>query len=283
MKKSAIFFILSCFLCVIDVAAQYSNDSSKVIRLSLKDGSSFNGRVMSQDSVSINFQTTGKIFITIPKQQIESTELLFGPSSDNDDLMCDPNQSRLFFAPTAKPIGDGHAYFSIYELFFPNFSIGLSNYFSLSAGISLIPGANSQLIYFAPKITPLHIEDFYLATGFIYIIPTQGADNGLGLYYGLATYGAENAALTAGIGWGISGERFSDTPVLMLGGELKISDNFKFITENWLPTRTDDPIVSFGIRFSGKNLAADLGFIRPLEAEYDGFPFFPWLGFAYNF
>ncbi len=283
MKKSAIFFILSCFLCVIDVAAQYSNDSSKVIRLSLKDGSSFNGRVMSQDSVSINFQTTGKIFITIPKQQIESTELLFGSSSGNDELWGDPNQSRLFFAPTAKPIGAGNAYFSIYELFFPTFSVGISNFFSFSAGISLIPGASSQLVYVAPKITPLKIDDFYLATGMIYIIPTSDAGDGLGIYYGLATYGAEKAALTAGIGWGFSGERFSDTPLLMLGGELKLSDNFKFITENWIPTRSGDPIVSFGIRFFGKNLAADLGFIRPMEAEYDGFPFFPWLGFAYNF
>ena len=45
-------------------------------------------------------------------------------------------------------------------------------------------------------------------------------------------------------------------------------------------------ILSFGIRFFGERLSADLGFFYPMsegEGISEGFPFIPWLGFAYNF
>ncbi|MBD3374826.1 hypothetical protein GF406_07325 [candidate division KSB1 bacterium] len=61
----------------------------------------------------------------------------------------DPNNSRLFFAPTGRRLESGHAYLANYFIFFPTVAVGLTDYLSVSGGVSLIPGAESQLLYFA--------------------------------------------------------------------------------------------------------------------------------------
>jgi hypothetical protein len=66
-------------------------------------------------------------------------------------------------------------------------------------------------------------------------------------------------------------------------GETRVSNSVKLITENWIPPNSHVSLLSFGIRFFGDNLAADLGFIYPAGSDISGFPFLPWLGFAYNF
>jgi hypothetical protein len=86
-----------------------------------------------------------------------------------------------------------------------------------------------------------------------------------------------------GLGWGFAGGEIANKPILLLGGELRLSNSIKLISENWIPPGTDLVVYSFGFRFFGENLAADLGFFRPSHMDTDGFPFIPWIGFAYNF
>ncbi len=69
----------------------------------------------------------------------------------------------------------------------------------------------------------------------------------------------------------------------MIGGEYQITKSMKIISENWIPATTEIAFLSFGLRFFGESLAADLGLIHPFKADMGGFPFMPWLGFTYNF
>ncbi len=71
---------------------------------------------------------------------------------------------------------------------------------------------------------------------------------------------------------------------LILGGDVQLSNSVKLISENYIPIGTEDGslLYSFGIRFFGDNLSADLGFFGVTE-ETEGWPFAPWVGFAYNF
>ncbi len=146
----------------------------------------------------------------------------------------------------------------------------------------MIPGLENQLIYFAPKLTPISIKNFDLSGGVLYILVPEGEDD-VGIAYTVSTYGTERAALTAGLGWGFSGGDFANEPVLMFGGEVRASRHVKFISENWFPPDTDFSFLSLGIRFFGENLAADFGLFFPAGADTEGFPFLPWIGFAYNF
>lgn len=97
----------------------------------------------------------------------------------------DPNHTRLLFAPTARALKAGQGYFSVYEIFFPFVAVGVTDFFTLSGGFSLFPGVESQLLYIAPKITPVHLEKFDLAAGVLYIkIPEE--DEGAGILYSVA-------------------------------------------------------------------------------------------------
>ena len=147
----------------------------------------------------------------------------------------------------------------------------------------MIPGAESQIFYIAPKITPFHLKNIDLSAGVLYVNVTSGSASGVGIVYGIGTYGTSDGAVTAGLGWGFAEGELSNKPILLVGGEYRVARNIKFITENWIPPGTDLIVFSFGIRFFGESLAADLGFIRPSKFGSSGFPFIPWVGFAYNF
>lgn len=269
-------FVATCF-------SQQDTTSQRPTKLILADGSELIGTIVEEDSVSIVFKTLSNISMTIPKNQVKIREHLSGQVVGGQYVRPDPNHTRLFFAPTARPLSSGQGYFSAYQIFFPFLAVGIADFLTLAGGISLLPGADAQLFYLAPKITPLQVDNLSLAGGVLYMGITSGGTEGFGIIYGATTYGTQTASLTGGLGWGFYGDETADRPIIMIGAELRASNSIKFITENWFPPGSDVAILSFGIRFFGENLAADLGFVYPAGSRITGFPFFPWLGFAYNF
>lgn len=75
--------------------------------------------------------------------------------------------------------------------------------------------------------------------------------------------------------------------MLILGGELKLSNSAKLISENWIPTSPESvKIYSLGVRFFGKKVAGDFGLMYPLGNDGEsisGWPFIPWISLSYNF
>ena len=274
---------LCTFVCLHAVHAQEDTSATKKPhRIILKDGSEVIGTIEAEDSSQVEFRTLSGVSMRIPRGQIKEHEQLAGVIVASEYKRFDPNYTRLFFAPTARPLKQGQGYFSAYQIFFPFVAVGVTDFLSLAGGISLIPGAKEQIYYLAPKLTPLHLENIDVSAGVLYINATGTDFSGVGIVYGVGTYGKQDAALTAGLGWGFAQGEVSNKPILMLGGELRISNSIKLLTENWIPPGTDVFLYSFGIRFFGESLAADLGLIGSSKG-LNGFPFIPWLGFAYNF
>ncbi len=170
----------------------------------------------------------------------------------------------------------------MYEIFFPFIAIGVTDWLTLAGGFTLVPGADRQLLYFAPKITPIQLKNFDFSAGALYINIPDEIDDG-GFFYGMGTYGTEKIALTAGFGWGFSGADVVDKPVIILGAETSLSKTVKFITENWLIPDSEVDLISGGLRFTGEKVAADFALVYPAGSDISGFPFLPWIGFAYNF
>jgi len=264
-------------------AAQGEKDSLSPKKIALRDGSEIFGTIVRTDSAMVQFKTSSGIMMEIPRREIKKIDTLSGEFVDGEYHRFDPNRTRLFFAPTARPLGAGQGYFSAYEIFFPFLAVGVSDFLTLAGGISLLPGADEQILYFAPKVTPLHLKAIDVSAGVLYLTSTGGNGDGVGIMYGVTTIGSPRASATIGLGWGFHGEDISDQPIVMLGGELQVSNSVKLITENWIPPSSDVAMVSFGIRFFGEHLAADLGLIHPAGARMEGFPFIPWIGFTYNF
>jgi hypothetical protein len=277
---------LVVFICSILVLLLYSECFSqqdtigqKPIRLTLKDGMEFIGTVVHEDSTIILFKTTHNISMTVPRIQVKVLETLSGYFEGEKYMRRDPNDTRLFFSSTGRSLKKGQGYFSAYEIFFPSIAVGITDFIMISGGISLIPGAESQLIYLTPKIRLLHLKNFDLSASLQYM---SSFGYSFGMSYANATYGTSRASVTGGLGWGFVDGHFSSSPCIILGGETQLSNSIKLITENWFPPKTDVAILLFGIRFFGENIAGDFGLMTTTKSS-GGFPFVPWVGFAYNF
>lgn len=274
------------FLCSSFVLAQGdTTQAPPVERIVLKDGTEIIGRVQQETGTTLTVTSLSGIVSTIPKAQIESRSLASGYVDGTSYYRNDPNGTRLFFGPTGRTLRAGQGYFSIYEVFFPALGIGVTDWLDLSGGLTLFPGASGQIYYLGAKVAPIQVRSFDLAAGVVYLDYTGAGEDfdGAGILHVVGTYGSQRAALTAGLGWGFSGKDISNSPVIILGGELRISNSIKLITENWFPPNSDVQLLSFGLRFFGDRVAGDFGLWYPAGADPSGFPFLPWIGFTYNF
>jgi hypothetical protein len=256
-------------------------DSSIVTSISLTDGTELKGFIIAESDSAIDFRTISGIDMKIKRNLVEDISQSKGEIIQGQFQRYDPNRTRLFFGPTARTVEQGKGYFSAYEIFIPFLAVGVTDFIMLSGGVSLIPGAEEQLIYLGPKVRFLNLDNFSLAGGIIY---AHVEDVDFGVAYGVTTIGSERYSFSLGIGYGYEDWVFSDSPVFMLGAEIQASNSVKLLTENWIFPSSETGIISFGVRFFGDNLAADFGFFRPVgeDTDMEGWPFIPWIGFAYN-
>lgn len=272
-----IFFTILLLFCFENVSAQ--TDTTASYRITLYDGSELLGNIKSENDSSLIFVTKSGLELNLNWNMIKDKEIIEGEWIGDTFFGSDPNSTRLLFSPTGRTLPAGKGYFSAYEIFFPFLAIGITDFITLAGGMTLFPGAEEQIYYVAPKIRVLHFENLDLSAGVLFC---HIDEEDFGIFYGVTSIGTDRASLTLGLGWGFVNGETADNPVIVLGGELQASKSIKFITENWIPPNSDLAIISFGIRFFGTHLAADFGLMRP-TSEMSGFPFIPWIGFAYNF
>ena len=277
-------FLPVIFLCLLNQNNLAQQDSSTIqtIRIELKGGNIFIGKIIHETDSLLTLKTKNDLEVTIPVNQIKSREIITKKMHNEVYWFDNPNQSRLFFAPTGRALKSGDGYFAAYEIFFPFFAIGVTDWLTLAGGMSLFPAFKNQLFYFAPKFTPFSNKNFNASIGYFFIIIPE--DVNLNIVYGIGTYGNKKASITFGLGYEFSSSNveYNGEPVILLGGEIRISESFGLVTENWFFTNSEVNIFSFGARFFGRRISADFGLLKP--SEYSGvFPFLPWLGFVYNF
>ena len=263
--------------------AQKDSTTVKVSRIVLTDNTVYYGTITMENDSLIVLQTVSGVEIRIPTSSIKRRTAQHGNIQNGEFWQDDPNTSRLFFAPTARPLGQGNAYFSDVQIFFPFAAFGISNALTLGGGMSLFPGSTSQILYAAPKITFVNEPNAAVSAGVLYLFVTD--DFNAGIMYGVSSFGDPNkAGFTFGVGYGFAGDDVAENPVLLIGFESRMSRSTKLISENWIVTGGEVSYLSFGIRVFGENIAADFAFVRPIgDTNLNGFPLIPWLGFSYNF
>lgn len=264
-----------------------SSYKDTLYNIELKDGNDITGYIISRDSLNISVKTKSGVVMTIPRKEIVNITAPKIEYVDGEYYIKDPNDARLFLAPTARPIRKNSGFLSDVELLFPMAGFGIENYVSFVGGISIIPFSESQLVYINAKVTPIRSKYMDLAVGYFYINATSSSTKGLSVGYAGGTFGSKRASITLGCGVTFQKE-ISQTPMFILGGEVRASNNIKFIMENWIFTYKEAPILSFGgVRFFGSKIAADFALMRvwylsSTTSSTKGWPFFPYLSFTYN-
>jgi hypothetical protein len=219
----------------------------------------------------------------------------------------DSNDTRLLFSPTGRPLKKGEGYFSDHYVVFPGVAYGLTDNLSIGAGVTVIPGLGlgEQLFYVAPRFGKQFSENVAVSTGILY---AGGGDlndeTGLGVGFGMATFGKPDKSLTIGggvvrtteyesVARNVNGRvtydtrrRASNTPVVMVGGAARVADRLALVSENWLVLDEGFDLskqpIALGVRFLGDRLSADVGVVLVGELLDEGFPL-PWLSVTYHF
>jgi len=277
-------FLTPCFWTV-DLHAQVSPTEKWVgdlVRLDLRDGSSLVGTITSETEDKITIRLQSGSTLTVDKSEIRDIANLNGKIVNGNFLRLDPNRTRLAFAPTGRTLPKGQGYISFNYLFFPLVGYGVTDRFTLAAGMSVFPTIEGQLIYAAPKVQVIRSEKINFSLGVLVIdgigdvfesVPT------LGMTFGSFSYGTEYSSLHLGMGLGFVDGEFGDRPLVLIGGEHQLNNNLKLISENYFVPGFDGALISGGVRFFGKKLATDLLFVT--SNDWDGA--YPYFGFAYNF
>ncbi len=267
------------------------------VTVALHDGSTLIGRVVAEDDDQVTFLTTGGLELVLQRSTIRS----MGSPSNTGTRLSDPDDSRLMLAATGRPLRRGDGYFSDHYVLFPGFSYGLTDNFSLSGGVTVVPGLglSEQIFFVSPKLGWRVSDDLALSTGALY---ASGADSGSAAsVFGVATFGKPDKSLTAGLGViGTKGDgdeyydggrlakrswHFHDAPVVMLGGSVRLSNSVALVTESCLFLGDDFDLsqqpLGVALRFHGGRLSADVGMVLVAEVLDEGFPV-PWLSFTYH-
>lgn len=263
-------------------------DSEHVQIITTQDKSTVIGRIVKIGEQDIQFKTDfGEI--TIPIQKINSIEIVPRSSIKGGKFWFpNPNATRLFIGNTARMLKKGDGYFADYYLFFPAISYGITNNISIGGGMSLIPGVDpdKQIFYFVPKIGVTATKNLNLATGALIIkIPDVDDEDDsplVGVINIVGTYGTPNSSITFGLGYGFVDDEIAEKPMILIGGEHRISRRLALVTENWLLPGVDDPLISYGVRFFGEKISVDLAFLNVLSGDAI-FPGIPYVDFVFNF
>lgn len=134
--------------------AQEPLPGDSLVSVVLRDGTTLRGTIVEQDETTVVFLTIGGAEVRMPRSSIVSIRPIRGRVVDGVFQRFDPNYSRLLFAPTGRPLRKGDAYFSDFYVVFPGIAYGISDNFSLMAGMTIIPGISltQQFFYIAPRL-----------------------------------------------------------------------------------------------------------------------------------
>ena len=266
-------------------------DTTVVHVLRLRNGSQLVGHVTTLTKDSVRVDVTSGSMTVARGDVVEVRELPSSQMKGGELWLPNPHSTRLLFSPTAFPLEKGTGYFSDIYLFFMSVQYGITDRFSLGAGISVFPGIDfgDNLIYLTPKFTvynaprlKLSLGGFLGAAG-LASNELDGVGNSLGILYGVASTGTRESNLTLGLGWGYFGSEVADQPIVMLGGQGRVTKRLSLVTENWIVSTNHnvEGAISYGVRFLGDRLAVDLAFVNSLKDPI--FPGVPFLGFAIKY
>ena len=235
------------------VEALSPGDDLHEIRLA--DGSVLFARVTAVDGETIVLLTLAGARVEVERSQIRGTQSAQGQVVRGEFWREDPNSSRLFFTATGRTLRKGEAYIGTYVIVLPFFAVGLTDRITVAGGAPVLFG-RLEPFYVAPKIQLFSTAHAAVSVGTLAVFFD---DDIVGINYGVGTFGTPDHALTLGVGFGYSGDDFSNQPVAMIGGEARLTRRLKAVTENYFLPGEEGLVFSAGLRFIGERISTDVG------------------------
>lgn len=251
-------------------------------RVTLRSGSAFDGEMTDRQPQRLQFLTSDLGVVQVERANIERLDEL------TSDIARRPanwhnigNGNRLFFAPTARNLRAGEGSLQAISLYVLGANYGFTDNFSMGLMFSVIPAVPLQYQFLAltPKFSAKISEKWHVGAGLLYLrIPDFNNDNdafGVGLAYGVATYGSADNNFTVGLGYGFSGGDIGATPVLQIGGQKRISRRVSLISENYIVANSEAGMGGlYGAKINWRRTSLGLGAFYALayqSNDYDSY------------
>lgn len=267
MGKQTFLLIIGLVLILIAAPAysqtNLSETQGKKYSVTLKDGSSVQGTVVSENAGDITISTANMGTVTIKRDQIRSMVLLDeGNYRKGKVWFRNPDYSRYFIGQGIQ-LEKGEGYFQNIDLAINTVNYGITNFFSIGGGLELYSTLSGHPVFIVmPKLGFRVGESVWLGGGLLYVNAFEGIGEfgGAGIGYASATVGNHDNNLTVSAGWGYWESAWSERPVITVSGMTRVSRKIAFVSENWFVP--DYSLFSYGIRFMGEKMAVDIGLIN---------------------
>lgn len=286
MNTKIVFAFLFTFLLSLSVKSQTTSDST-LVNIETIDGNEFIGHIVREDSLKIVLKTEKLGEISISRLDIKNrSDLEVQQIKDGKYWFPNPQSTRYFWSPNGYGLKKGEGYYQNIWVLWNQFAYGLTDNFSIGAGV--IPiflfGAPTPVFATAKFSVPIVEEKFNIAAGAIVGGVIGESETTVGLLYGLATVGSHDANVTFGMGYGFAGGGWAKSPAININGMFRISSRGYLITENYILSGGGETVIliTVGGRSIIKKAALDYGLVIPFTGNGVDFAV-PWLGFTIPF
>lgn len=179
------------------------------------------------------------------------------------------NSTKSIYWPTAFGLKKGETYYQNLYLVWQQFHHGVTDNFSLGVSVevaSLILAKIPPFFTLSPKYSEPLNDKLRIGVGAWSLLSTNYDDFiGLGILYGLASYGTVDNNVTVGVGHGNYFGRRSGFPQINLGCNFRLGNRAGISSEVWIIEEDTNALFSFlsiSFKYIGKDLSLDLGIVK---------------------
>jgi hypothetical protein len=283
-----IFLAIIAVLCFRVSIAYAQNQDTVRYRVETRDGNEFIGTIVFQDENTIRLKTEKLGEITIKKVDVKSMVPITRKADSRGRYWFDnPQATRYFWQANGYGLKKGEAYYQNIWIFFNQASVGITNNFSIGAGLMplfLFAGAPSPA-WLTPKFSVPIVKDKVNLGGGALIGTVLGEEeSGFGIAYGVTTFGSRDRNLSIGLGYGYAGGGWADNPTISVSAMIRTGERGYIITENYYIGSAGEDVILFSIggRRMVKRVGIDFALIIPSDTGGELFAF-PILGLTVPF
>jgi hypothetical protein len=288
MKLKVAFLSLLIFCGTLHLIAQNQQDSTRLVRIETIDGNEFVGEIIKTDTEKIYLLTKNLGEIGIPLLQIKSQEKIQKEQIVKGQLWFpNPQATRYFWSPNGYGLKKGEGYYQNIWVLWNQFAYGVTDNFSVGGGVIplfLFAGAPTPVFGTMKLSLPLENEKLNIGFGGIFGTVLGESETGIGILYGISTFGTPDNNVSFGLGYGYAFGELAESPMININGMFRISSRAYFITENYYINAGGDGVVmlSLGGRWIIKKAALDFALVMPVF-DVSEFIAIPLLGFTVPF
>lgn len=285
MIRRYTFFLLMCVSTLALAQDQPAADTTRLFQIETKDGNTYIGKIRSIDSEQIVLDTEALGVLNLKQTNVKSvTEINPNDIKGGEHWFPNPQAARYFWAPNGYGLKKGEAYYQNVWVLANQVSVGVSDYFSIGAG--MVPlflfGAGAMPFWITPKFSvPIKPDKFSVGAGLLYVnVLGEEMEGGGGLVYGITTFGSRDKNTSIGVGYGFAGGEWSHSPTITLSFMARVSRTGYFLSENYLIGAGDTTLglISMGGRKMLRKVGLDFGGFIPISPDVGSFIVIPWLG-----